>query len=552
MNLPQVSDRYSAEDVRRFYAEGRWQRDTFWDEVRRRAGERPEKVFLSDATTTLTYGRLHDDGLKVASALRALGIRKGDRVLMQLPNWTEFGLVAAALTRIGAILVPVMTIYRHDDVRYVAEHSGARLAVTTGEFRGFDYLAMHRRLAQDCASLETVISVRTPPIDGVTSLEEITAGAPADDSALGEGPGPDDGLIIIYTSGTTARPKGCFHTWNTMSYSARVMARQLGWSGDDVAFGPSPIGHGTGYNVSLVGPLLTGGTSHLMEAWEPAEALRRIREHGCTTATTAASFLQMMLDVYDPALHDASGMRVWVAAGSPIPPAVVDQSRRMLGGCEILSLYGRSENFLTTMCSIGEDPARITSSDGRAVDAIEVRIVDAEGLPLPALEPGDIAYRGPGHMLGYFRDPDQTALLYTPDGFSRSGDLGYMDADGYVRVTGRIKDIIIRGGLNISAREIEDHLLEHPAITSVAVVAMPDERLGERACAYVVLRRDATLTFEEMSRFLAEREIAIQKRPERLEIVEALPMTASGKVQKHVLRADIVSRLRAEREQGTP
>jgi cyclohexanecarboxylate-CoA ligase len=210
-----------------------------------------------------------------------------------------------------------------------------------------------------------------------------------------------------------------------------------------------------------------------------------------------------------------------------------------------LSLYGRSENFLTTMCTVSDAPERSATSDGSALAGAEVKIVGPDGLEVPRGEEGDIAYRGPSHMIEYFSDDEQTAALFTRDGFSRSGDLGRMDADGFVRVTGRIKDIIIRGGLNISAREIEDRLLTHAAIASVAVVGMPDERLGEKVCAYVVLAEGSeTLTLDDITALLREHKVAAQKLPERLEIVDALPMTATGKVQKHVLRADIDAKRR--------
>jgi cyclohexanecarboxylate-CoA ligase len=201
---------------------------------------------------------------------------------------------------------------------------------------------------------------------------------------------------------------------------------------------------------------------------------------------TATTFIQMVLDVFDPAEHDASSMRVWVSAGAPIPRSVVERARALLPGACILSLYGRSENLATTTCTVDDDPEKSLVSDGAALPFAQVQVVDELGTEVATGEEGDIAYKGPSHMLGYLGRPQETAELYTPTGFSRSGDLGRMDADGYVRVTGRTKDIVIRGGMNISVREIEDLLLEHAGVRSAAVVGMPDERLGERLCCYVV------------------------------------------------------------------
>ena len=250
------------------------------------------------------------------------------------------------------------------------------------------------------------------------------------------------------------------------------------------------------------------------------------------------------MDAYDPDQHDPGSMRLWVAAGSPIPAAFVRRAAQVLPNLRVLSLYGRTENVTTTTCTVEDDPERSVTSDGKALPGSSVQIVDHEGREVPRGEQGDIAYKGPMHMLEYINNPDETAALFTPEGYSRSGDLGVMDADGYVRVTGRLKDIVIRGGLNISVRQIEDLLTGHPAIRAVAVVGMPDERLGEKVCCYAVVHPgQESLTLAEVSEYLLAQGLAIQKIPERLELVPELPMTATGKIQKHVLRADIAGRL---------
>ncbi|SNQ47697.1 Cyclohexanecarboxylate-CoA ligase [Frankia canadensis] len=546
--LPTVHSRYTDEQIAAFYASGHWQASSFFSVATDKARSGHSRTFVFDGTTSLTYGEFHERTVRLAAGLAAIGIGRGDRVAVQLPNWTEFPLVAAALSRIGAITVPIMPIYRDDEVGYVLDHSGAVAAVTADTFRGFDHRAMFQSLQAGRDHLKRIIVARGEGGDlaGATALESLFAeGDPSDlDEALGPDSSPDDGFLIVYTSGTTARPKGCFHTFNTLRASAAAIGASLRYTAEDVQFGPSPITHSTGLVTSVVLPLLAGASSHLMEAWDPQEGLARIERHGCTVAVTATPFLQMLMAAYDPAKHDPASMRAWVCAGSPIPGAVVEQARQVLPCCRTLSLYGRSENFLTTMCTIEDPPERAVLSDGSALAGARVRVVGPDGLELPRGEEGDLAYRGPSHMIEYFRDEEQTAALFTPDGFSRSGDLGRMDADGFVRVTGRIKDIIIRGGMNISAREIEDHLLTHPAIASVAVVGMPDERLGEKACAFVVLAPGAdSLALDDVTDYLRAQRVAVQKVPERLEIVSALPMTATGKVRKHVLRAEIRRRL---------
>ncbi len=544
-----VHSRYSDEEIASFYASGHWQTSSFFDLATAQAGAHHDHTFVFDGTTSITYGEFRKRTVRLAAGLASVGVGLGDRVAVQLPNWTEFPLVAAALSRLGAITVPIMPIYRDDEVGYVLEHSAAVAAVTADAFRGFGHRAMFQSLKPGCASLERIIVARAEgDLAGATALESLYAeGNPADlEAGLGPDSSPDDGFLIVYTSGTTSRPKGCFHTFNTLRASAAAIAASLRYTSEDVQFGPSPIIHSTGMVTSVVLPLLAGASSHLMEAWDPQEGLARIERYGCTVTVSATPFLQMLMTAYDPAKHDPSSMRAWICAGPPIPGAVVERAGEVLARCRTLSLYGRSENFLTTMCTLEDPPQRAVTSDGSALAGARVKVVGPDGLEVPRGEEGDLAYKGPSHMIEYFRDEEQTAALFTPEGFSRSGDLGRMDADGFIRVTGRIKDIIIRGGMNISAREIEDHLLSHPAIATVAVVGMPDERLGEKACAFVVLAPGAdSLELNDVTDYLRAQRVAVQKMPERLEIVSALPMTATGKVQKHVLRAEISRRFAA-------
>jgi cyclohexanecarboxylate-CoA ligase len=549
--LPRLADRYTDDEVEAFYAAGYWSTETLADLLDNWAEARCDAPFVSDRTTTLTFGELRDRAYRVAAGLARTGIDPGDRVVVQLPNWTDFVVVVAALARRGAIVVPVMPIYRHDEVRYVLQHAEVRAVVTCTEFNGFGYGAMYDSLRADAPGLDAVYLARADEAAGAAlPLDSLVVEGPLDsiESELGLGPSADDGHLIVYTSGTTARPKGCVHTWNTTAFAARTLATNLGWDSNDVNFGPSPITHSTGYVTSVVVPLLVGGRSHLLESWDPKVALTRIAEYSCTTAVTATAFLQMLVAAYDPTVHNAECMRMWVAAGSPIPATVVEDARRVLPTMEVLSLYGRSENFVSTMCSTGAEPRRSTTSDGCPPAGVEVKAVDEHGHEVPIGSEGDLAYRGAGHMLGYLGDPEQTAQLFTNDGFSRSGDLGVVDDAGYVRVTGRLKDIIIRGGLNISAREIEDLLLGHPDLRAVAVIGAPDERLGETVCACIVAADGACPSLDALVTYLTEKhQLAKQKLPQSVQILEALPMTATGKVQKHVLRKIV-----ADKEAGDP
>jgi acyl-CoA synthetase (AMP-forming)/AMP-acid ligase II len=543
MPFAKVTDRYTSAQIEGFYASGTWRDTTMSGELEAQAAARPDKTFVTDSTTSYTFAQLHEAALRLAAGLARLGIGPQDRVAVQLPNWTEFAVISTALSRLGAIMVPIMPIYRYDDVRFVLEAAGAKAAFTAREFRGFDHARMFLDLAAADTPLQTVIAVRSDPVPaGALGYPDVMASA--GEPAPGPGAGPDDPFLIVFSSGTTSRPKGCLHTFNTYCAAARLLGQAWRYTADDVQFGPSPVTHTTGLVTSILMPLIHGAGSHLMEIWEPREGLERIAKFRCTAAVTATTFLQMLLTVYNPDQHDASSMRFWTAAGAPIPGSFVEAARSALPGMQVLSLYGRTENLVTTLCTVDDDPIRSVTSDGKAASGQEVRIIDADGSELPRGQEGDIAYRGAMNLLEYINQPEATAEMFTADGFSRSGDLGVMDADGYVRVTGRLKDIVIRGGLNISVRQIEDLLAAHPAVNGAAAVGMPDDVLGERVCCYLVPVPGAEpLTVERMREYLLAAGLAIQKVPERVEVVSALPMTATGKVQKNLLREDIARKL---------
>jgi cyclohexanecarboxylate-CoA ligase len=532
------TDRYSADEIRRYRDTGLWCEETYFDLLVKQVGQRPDKVFATDGSRSLTYRELHDSALRLAAGLHQRGWRAGETVAVQLPNWVEFLEVTVALSRLGIVAVPIMPIYRRDEVGYVLGNADVRAVICPGTFKGFNYAAMYQDLAQDRPDLDLlVVRPDEPMVSGEATLSSVRTDMVPSATELPPQPSANDPFLIVYTSGTTSRPKGCVHTFNTYCAGARSLTIAFGYSDSDVQFGPSPVTHTTGLVTSVLVPLLNGAATHLMAEWEPVNGLAEIARYGCTQAVTATTFLQMLLAAYDPARDDVSSLKTWVCAGSPIPTAVVEQASAKLSGLRVLSLYGRSENLCTTTCSVSDDPSRSLTSDGTALPGHYVAVVDEAGDEVPRGTQGDIAYRGPSHMIEYLGNASETAALFTPAGLSRSGDIGVMDGDGFVRVTGRTKDIIIRGGMNISAREIEDLLAAHPGLSASAVVGTPDDRLGERVCCVVVTNPGAPeVTLEELRTYLTERGVAIQKTPERLIFVDSLPMTATGKVQKHVLR----------------
>jgi acyl-CoA synthetase (AMP-forming)/AMP-acid ligase II len=550
------SDHYSKREIDDYYEAGLWSTDTFHDLLARRVKDNPDKVFATDGTRSLTFRQLFDGAQRLAVGLHRQGWRPGDTAAVQLPSWVEFVQVLAALSRLGVIVVPIMPIYRREEVDYVASNAEIRGVFTPATFKKFNYLDMYLGLRQEHPDL-TIVVTRPDSADetvidadnGVFSLQGLEADTDDDGARdeLPDPPGPDEPFVIVYTSGTTSRSKGCVHTFNTYCAGARALIAPFGYTEADVQFGPSPVAHTTGLVTSVLVPMLAGASTHMMAEWDPARGIDEIARFGCTAAVTAPTFLHGLLSEYDADRHDLSSLRLWTCAGAPIPAAVVERASATLPNMRVLSLYGRSENLVTTTCSVDDDVSRALTSDGAAVPGAEVKIVDLEGNEVPRGTEGDIAYRGPAHMIEYLANPEETAALFTAEGFSRSGDLGVMTDDGYVRVTGRTKDIVIRGGMNISVREIEDNLADHPALQASSCVGMPDERLGERVCCYVVAKPGHTPpTVEDLREFLLGRGMPVQKTPERVVAVESLPMTATGKVLKHELRKDIEGRIQDE------
>ncbi|ODU07141.1 MAG: cyclohexanecarboxylate-CoA ligase [Pseudonocardia sp. SCN 72-86] len=534
---PTVHDRYDAESIRLFRERGWWRDGSATALLDRWADATPDRRLVSDGTLELTYAQVRERANGLGATLLRAGVRPGDRVAMQLPNWAEFVIGYLAVARIGAVLVPVMTVYRQTEVAHVLRNSGAVAAITTGEFRAFDHLGMFRALRAEIPELATLVVARGTAGDGEISFDDACA-TPTDGVDLGSPADPDLPHMIVYTSGTESTAKGCVHTWNTADYSGRGLAHDVFRTRpEDVVFMPSPVAHATGLVVGILVPLTVGAETHLLDVWEPGEGLRRIEQYRCTATATATPFVRMALDAQRTAQRDLSSMRFWLCAGAPIPEALAVEFDRAFDGGVLMPLYGATEILAGTCCHPGDTLERRAGSDGSAaLDGVRIDLVGADGDDVATGEEGEICYSGPGAVLGYWRDPDRTAATIDDRGRHHTGDLGRLDAEGYLRVSGRLKDIIIRGGTNISAAEVEGHVVAHPDVAQVAVVPYPDERLGEKACAVVVPVPGARPSLTDVTDFLRTRDISLQKLPEKLVLVDALPMTATGKVQKFLLR----------------
>jgi cyclohexanecarboxylate-CoA ligase/acyl-CoA synthetase len=518
-----------------YHQAGYWGTETFADIIGSWADGDPDRAYLSDGTTTLSYGQFRDQAWTLAGALAGLGIRQGDRVAVQLPNWNEFFLVYAACARLGVIIIPIIPVYRAAEVGFIISDSDAVALITCGTFRGFDHAAMAAGIVASAGHRVIQIVVRAHPPAGALTLDSLLSSSPPGE--LPGRPSPDDPHLILYSSGTESRPKGCLHTWNTSSFLPKQAIPAMGMTRDDVMFMPSPVAHALGLTLGLMAPTLAGAAVELLDIFQPGAALDRMTQQSCTGTASPAPFIRMMLDAYDPEAHDVSALRFWLTAGAPIPASLVEEAAARFAGCRVVPAYGSSEVMMATVCTPDDPLEKITSSDGRAVPGVELRIV-ADGEAAPAGVDGEIRYRGPGRLLRYWNRDDLTAEASDEDGWWRTGDTGRLDEAGYLRVTGRIKDIIIRGGFNISAREIEEALLGLPSVAAAAVIGLPDSKVGERACAVIELTPETEApTLEQVRDYLTSNcGLAIWKVPERLEIVSTWPVTATGKVQKYLLR----------------
>jgi cyclohexanecarboxylate-CoA ligase/acyl-CoA synthetase len=548
--MPTEYDLISPDDAARYARDGSWLDGSLTGWVERWAAVKPETVFLLDGDVVVTWRQFLERSRRTARSLLDLGVARGDRVIVQLPNWHEMVITYAALARIGAVIVPALPVYRHHELRHMIDLTAARSIVVTPTFRGFEHLTMARELLDAHGSLTSIVVVRVGAEqlrDHEADFDSMSdAGAHldvVDPASLPAMPSGDDGHIIGFTSGTEAGAKGCFHTWNTYSYTPRMQARLYHFGDEDCELVPSPITHTAGLAGGILKAIFAGGRACLMDVWEPKAALALIARHRCTQATGATAFIAALVDAFQPDAHDASTFRLFICGGAPVPEELATRVRATLPACRLIPCFGQTEGLLITSCRPEDPNEKVVSSDGRAVPGVDVEVRDQHGDRLRPGDVGDIVYRSPGAMVRYWRNPEASAAAVTEDGWRRTGDLGRMDADGYLRVTGRVKEMIIRGGLNISTREIEELLLLHEAVAAVAIVGVPDALLGERACACVV-PAGAPPTLAELVRFLVEdHQVAKPKLPEGLELFETLPMTLTGKVQKAALRDTVLARV---------
>jgi acyl-CoA synthetase len=503
-----------------------------------------------------TIGDLADDGTRLAGFLASRGIRAGDVVAFQLPNWAEGAAAFYGLLRLGVVIVPIVHIYGHHEVGHILRQSRARAVITADRFGRHDYLAELALLDGSLPDLEQVIVVTAddaaPEVSprALTTWEEmLDEAAPFAEEVRVD---PDSPAIIVYTSGTTSAPKGVVHTHRTFLAELRQgralgrgLTATLATGAPRGNISGAPTGHMAGL-LTLCAPILNGGGLHLIDRWNPELVLRTMAEDQLSSGGGATFFLTSLIEHpdFDPAVH-APLMPMVGLGGAPIPPEVSRRAREL--GIAIIRSYGSTEHPSITASNPSAPEELRLFTDGAPAAGVEIRLVDDDGKDVPLGTAGEILSRGPERFVGYV-DSSLTSAAIDLDGWYATGDIGVLDLNGYLTITDRKKDIIIRGGENISASEVEDIILTIPDVVETAVVAAPDPRFGEHGCAFVRLQPGATeLSMERLCRQLEAAGLARQKWPEELRLVQALPRTASGKVQKHVLR----DQLRAEAAAST-
>jgi non-ribosomal peptide synthetase component E (peptide arylation enzyme) len=506
------------------------------------ASRNPDKTAVIDSRGRTSYRQLRELTLRCATVLDGLGVRPGDPVAVQLPGCALLPALHLACVRVGALFMPLSPTWRAGELRPLLGRVTPPVFVTTAADPGFDHVGLGETLRTELPGLRHVLPALSDDPGGIEYLAATAEPMAAAELATRR-LGPDAPAHTMCSSGTTGIPKASVCSSNDMiALTVRHLGPNLRLSPDDVAAGIAPAGTGsTGYLFPILSPLLVGATAAVLEHWSPQEALDLIVRERATYATAIPTQMVMLLGL---ALEDAdlSVFTRFNNAGAPLPERVARELERRMG-CRVQTIYGATDGGVPVMTSVNDPDDKRWTTVGAVCPGVELQLLDADGTPAPDGRPGEVCWRGPSKSYGYLRQPDYDRAAFDDEGFFHSGDLGELDAEGYLRIVGRTKDMILRGGTNIFPAEIEQLLGRHPHVADVAVVGIPDERLGERACAVVVAVPGATPELAELCRHLRDHNLATVKLPERLVVVDSLPVNAGGKVDKNALREQVSKEL---------
>ncbi|HAJ4251443.1 TPA: medium-chain fatty-acid--CoA ligase [Escherichia coli] len=522
--------------------QGLWGDASLADYWQQTARAMPDKIAVVDNHgASYNYSALDHAASCLANWMLAKGIESGDRIAFQLPGWCEFTVIYLACLKIGAVSVPLLPSWREAELVWVLNKCQAKMFFAPMLFKQTRPVDLILPLQNQLPQLQQIVGVdKLAPATSSLSLSQIIAdNTPLTTAITTHG---DELAAVLFTSGTEGLPKGVMLTHNNILASERAYCARLNLTWQDVFMMPAPLGHATGFLHGVTAPFLIGARSVLLDIFTPDACLALLEQQRCTCMLGATPFVYDLLNVLEKQPADLSALRFFLCGGTTIPKKVARECQQL--GIKLLSVYGSTESSPHAVVNLDDPLSRFMHTDGYAAAGVEIKVVDDARKTLPPGCEGEEASRGPNVFMGYFDEPELTARALDEEGWYYSGDLCRMDEAGYIKITGRKKDIIVRGGENISSREVEDILLQHPKIHDACVVAMPDERLGERSCAYVVLKAPHhSLSLEEVVAFFSRKRVAKYKYPEHIVVIEKLPRTASGKIQKFLLRKDIMRRL---------
>ncbi|HGB9613357.1 TPA: medium-chain fatty-acid--CoA ligase [Escherichia coli] len=522
--------------------QGLWGDASLADYWQQTARAMPDKIAVVDNHgASYTYSALDHAASCLANWMLAKGIESGDRIAFQLPGWCEFTVIYLACLKIGAVSVPLLPSWREAELVWVLNKCQAKMFFAPTLFKQTRPVDLILPLQNQLPQLQQIVGVdKLAPATSSLSLSQIIAdNTPLTTAITTHG---DELAAVLFTSGTEGLPKGVMLTHNNILASERAYCARLNLTWQDVFMMPAPLGHATGFLHGVTAPFLIGAPSVLLDIFTPDACLALLEQQRCTCMLGATPFVYDLLNLLEKQPADLSALRFFLCGGTTIPKKVARECQQR--GIKLLSVYGSTESSPHAVVNLDDPLSRFMHTDGYAAAGVEIKVVDDARKTLPPGCEGEEASRGPNVFMGYFDEPELTARALDEEGWYYSGDLCRMDEAGYIKITGRKKDIIVRGGENISSREVEDILLQHPKIHDACVVAMPDERLGERSCAYVVLKAPHhSLSLEEVVAFFSRKRVAKYKYPEHIVVIEKLPRTASGKIQKFLLRKDIMRRL---------
>lgn len=521
-------------------------------EFSRRASSSPHRVCVTgyrsglNASISLTASELEDLARRVASGLRSLDCGRGDIVSVQLPNWHEFMAIYLACCHLGAILNPISPVFRAREVGEIISRLGSKVMVTATEFRGFDYEGMFKQILPETGSAPLLFAVGPEPGEGSFYEGLLEDESPDWDRQTDQAAGPDDASEVQFTSGTTGRPKAVVHSRRTVFYGMAGFPLSVGLTPSDVVHMPSSFGHQTGFLFGCVMPLAYDMKVVLQDRWDPRKMLELAKDEGITVTSGATPFI---LDICDAAGTDGSPPSLrWVrSGGAPIPEALARKVHSELGATLITS-WGMTENGICSISAPTDSVDEVSSTDGRMVPWTEIRVVSDDGTPLEPGSQGQILVKGPSQCLGYLEDDGRVIPSADEAGWFDTGDVGTVSEMGYLKIKGRRKDLIIRGGENIPVVELEAAISRHPSVGDIALVGIPDERLGETACAVIVPEEGKTApSLGEVCSWLEALGFSTHYWPESIVIVSALPTTSSGKIRRGELKKDLMRSSMVER-----